>query len=187
MLNQSLLVVKQKLEQHLKNRFGLQENIVVLNPLVEPDGSAPQKNQNKMVITLINLVQETNKQYSAGHQRRGQSVIKVNPALYFNLYVLFTASFDDYEEALKFLNATIGFFQANISLNCTSELKAAGVMTLKFDIEDATHNELHSLWSAMGAKYRPSIMYKVRSVSIQSDEIKTVVPEIQQVNAEVQP
>lgn len=170
------------------NRFGLDESITVLNHLVNQDGSYPQKNQNKMVITLINLDYDTNKQYQdTQHKARDNGIVKTNPAIQFNIDLLFTASFDDYEEALKFLNATIAFFQSHNSLNSkTTPDIPSGIKILNFEIENASYFEIHNLWSAMGAKYQPSIIYKVRHVTVQGNEIKSIVAAVTDVNAKVQ-
>jgi hypothetical protein len=180
MLNDSLIAVKRKLQQNLQNRYSLDDDIVVLNQLVEQDGSGQQQNKNKIVITLLNLSQETTKQYINSNKKQLDSTfIKTNPALTFNLYVLFTACFDDYEETLKFLNSTIAFFQANQSVSLSSSQAGTEQFnTLRFEIENASHHEMHNLWSAMGAKYRPSILYKVRYVTIQSDELQKIVPQV---------
>lgn len=175
MLHTALKTVKNKLEQYLANRFGLDEHIVVLNQLVEHDGKSPQKNQNKMVITLINLDHETNKQYMSNMQRGvDNAYAKVNPSILFNMDLLFTAHFDDYEESLKFLNTTITFFQANNSLNHqnTPELPD-DIKMLNFEVENSSYREIHNLWSAMGAKYKPSIIYKVRSIQIQANQTES--------------
>lgn len=189
MIKTALVFIKQQLDQQLVNRFSLDESIVILNHLLEPDGGVPQKNQNKMVITLINLDHETAKQYYGGQLRTpGGNITKVNPALHFNADLLFTANFDDYEEALKFLNATIGFFQANNSFNSkTTPDIPAPIKMLNFDIEKSTYAEIHNLWSAMGAKYQPSIIYKVRHLTIASDEVKAIVTSVTDLAVGVQP
>lgn len=188
MIHNALTIIKNKLEQNLINRFGLDERIVVINGLVEHDGQVPQKNQNKMVLTLINLEEETNKQFIGGQQKFSGSSAKINPAVVFNLVLLFTANFDDYEEALKFLNATITFFQANNSINTqnTPDL-TDGISKLNFDIETANYREIHSLWSAMGAKYQPSIIYKVRSLVIQAGQLVTERAQIKGISSGVTP
>lgn len=188
MIQAALVFIRRKLDQYLVNQFGLDENITTLNHLVNPDGSYPPKNKNKMVITLINLDYDTNKQYQ-DTQMRGMdnAAIKVNPAVQFNIDLLFTASFDDYEEALKFLNATISFFQSRRSFNAkTAADLPGGIKSLNFEIENASYFEIHNLWSAMGAKYQPSIIYKVRQVSIQKEDIQAIVSPITDVNASVQ-
>lgn len=187
MIHMALKAIKDKLELYLKVRFGLDQNIAILNQLVEHDGKELKQNQNKVVITLINLDHETNQQYIGSQQRSStSSFLNINPAIHFNMDLLFTAIFDDYEEALKFLNATISFFQANNSINNknTPELPA-GIKSLKFEIENSNYHQIHSLWSAMGAKYQPSIIYKVRHVTVQADQVATVSQSVSDVASNV--
>jgi hypothetical protein len=180
MLQTVLLFIKKKLDQALVNGFELDESITVLNHLLQQDGSFPEKNQNKMVITLINLDHETNKAYSANHHRlRDDSFAKTQPDTLFNVTLLFTASFGDYEEALKFLNATIAFFQATPSFNSkVTPGLPKGIKALNFDIENTSFSQTHNLWSAMGAKYQPSIIYKVRHVAVKCDQLEGVIPAV---------
>ncbi len=136
MINKALVFIKNTVNQNLKNHFVLDENIAVLNHLVEQDGSVPQKNQNKMVLSLINLEHETNQPYAGRYRHLNSSRIEsVSPAVRFNMDLLFTASFDDYEESLKFLNSTIEFFQANSSLNRSSNSDIPdGIDMLNFEV-----------------------------------------------------
>ena len=189
MLEAALIFIRKKLDQHFVNYFGLNESATVLNHLIDPDGSVPQKNQNKMVITLINLEHETAKQFYGGQKNvGGDSSGKVYPAIHFNLDILFTASFDDYEESLKFLGETIAFFQANQSFNSRNMPDIpTGITMLNFEIESASYFETHNLWSAMGAKFQPSIIYKVRHIGIQSDEVRVKYQKIGDVQSGVNP
>lgn len=72
----------------------------------------------------------------------------------------------------------IPYFHSNIMLQADSSHKQ-GTASLRFVIENASHNVMHNLWSAMGGKYRPSTLYKVRYVRIQSNELKGVNTEVQ--------
>ena len=78
---------------------------------------------------------------------------------------------DDYNETLKFINATILFFQANpfFNANSTSSFPAE-LGKLEYEIERISYHEMHNLWSAMGAKYQPSVIYKLRLVTLQANE-----------------
>ncbi len=176
MIQTALVFIKKKLDQHLVNHFNLDESVAVLNHLVGQDGSYPQKNQNKMVITLINLDYDTFKPFQNASQRtQDNNFVKINPPVQFNVDLLFTACFDDYEEALKFLTATIAFFQSNNTFNLKSTPDIPdGITMLNFEIEKTSYFEIHNLWNAMCAKYQPSIIYKVRHISIQNSEIKAV-------------
>lgn len=188
MIDVSLAFVRQVLDQYMVTSFAQEPGTVVLNNLTSPDGGMPPKNQNKLVLTLVNLEYETNRQYYGG-LRPGQEVLaRVNPALLFNLDVLVSANFDDYGEALKLLTATIAFFQEHLALTRDSyPLMPVGLNMLKFEIENSPSTKTHNLWTALGAKYLPSIIYKIRHVAIQSDQIKSLSSPVQSISAAAAP
>jgi len=174
MIDVSLAFVRQVLEQYLVTNCGQDTGIVVLNNVVDASGNIPQKNHNKIVITLVNLEFETNKQFYGGMRSDGEQFSRVNPALFFNLDILLSASFDTYTEALKLLTASIGFFQENYNFNReNSPLLPYGMSALKFEIENSPSSQTHNLWTALGAKYLPSIIYKIRHVAVQSGQVKS--------------
>jgi len=188
MIDAALIYIEQTLDRYLINHLGLDHSTVILNNLVDGLGNPPSKNQNKIVITLINLEHETSKQFYGGQRRDNGNVDNVNPDVYFNLDILIAANFDAYDEALKFLTATIYFFQANNSFNRKNSPKLPeGIVALNFEIENSPYAKTHNLWSALGAKYQPSIIYKIRHVCVQAEQIKGTVSEIQGVDGSVSP
>ncbi|NOQ27730.1 MAG: DUF4255 domain-containing protein [Bacteroidales bacterium] len=174
MINKALIFVKNTLDQNLRNNFELNESVVVLNSLVSGNEEKISKiNQNKMVISLINVEQEIQQPFNTRHNSVNKTgYTDVNQAVNFNLDLLFTACFDDYEEALKFLTATISYFRANSSLTSSNSSNIPqGISKLELDMKTINYNETDSLWSAMGAKYQPSIIYKLRLLSVQASGI----------------
>jgi hypothetical protein len=63
MIDEALSYLKDILDQQLRNQFDIAGNMVVLNNLVDSSGGLPLKNQNKLVLTLINLEHETSKPF----------------------------------------------------------------------------------------------------------------------------
>lgn len=180
MINKALQFTSTTLDQFLKNRFSLDETKVILNKLIDSDGQIPSVNQNKVIITLINVERETTKAYNSwNHQISDGSFINVNPAERFNLDILVSANFDDYNETLKFLNAVILFFQINTSLSVNSSSAIPkGLNKLEFDIEKLSYQQMNNLWSAIGAKYQPSVIYKMRLLTIQGFEAEGFVGDV---------
>ncbi len=172
MIQKALQFTSQTLDQFLKNRFELSENKVILNAIVEGNGSMPQVNQNKVVMSLINIEWETVKPFYVRNQKLSNgSFSSINPTERYNLYILITANHDDYQETLKFLNTSILFFQTHPSIDSSSNSNLPkGINKLDFEIEKIDYYQMHNLWSAMGAKYQPSVIYKMRLVSIQANE-----------------
>lgn len=189
MLQKALEFTRDVLDQFLRRKFALTDKVVVINNVISPNGDIPQENQNKLVISLLNIEQETNKQFYGRNQRNQTGDFSdVNPEQRYNLDVLFSSNFQDYSETLKILNATLSFFQAynTIDRGVFSNLPK-GMNRLDFDIEQISYHQMHSLWSAMGAKYQPSIIYKLRLISVQSDQTIRVLPEIVSATNNVQP
>ncbi len=174
MMDVALSFIKRVLDQYLMNAFQLADSVVILNGLVDANGNMAHENKNRIVLSLIHLEWETNKAYFGGQRREMELIHQINPPVLLNLDILVSAIFDDYPEALKFLSHAIAFFQANPSLTRSRypELPEA-FSTLKIEIENSSYGKAFELWSALGAKYQPSIIYKVRHVLIQSGEIQT--------------
>lgn len=172
MIGNALQFTASVLDQFIKNKFGLDESKVMLNCLIEANGSIPQRNQNKVVLSLINVEKETNIPFYAYNQLAGSKVsLDINPEQRFNLDLLISANFDDYNETLKFLDVILLFFQAHPCLNAKSfPLMPSGLSKLEFDVEKITYREMQNLWTAMGAKYQPSVIYKLRLITIQANE-----------------
>ena len=189
MIEQSLLFVKNTLDQFLKNRFDLSDDIVLINNITEADGSIPQSNQNKVVISLINIEQETNQPfYNKVKKLPNGSFVDTTPSDRFNLDLLITSQFDDYKETLKFLNASILFFQGNQSIESSSYSNLPkGINKLSFVLEQLDYTQMHNLWSAMGAKYIPSVVYKMKLIDIQASEISRVTSAVTETSIEVTP
>jgi hypothetical protein len=180
MISKALQFTADVLDQFLKNRFGLDESRLVLNGVVEPNGNVPLINQNKIVMSLVNIEKETNKPFYVQQQRLSDgSYSEFNPDERFNLLILISANFDKYVEALKFLDGAILFFQINVRLDASRfSNMPPGLQKLEFELEKVNYHQMHGLWTAMGAKYQPSMIYKVRLVTYQGQETKTIVPAV---------
>ncbi|WP_417799588.1 DUF4255 domain-containing protein [Tenacibaculum sp.] len=181
MIFKSLQFTSNMLNQFLKNKFGLSDDVVVANNIIDQKGAVPIENQNKVVITLIHIGQETVKSfYSRNNQSKNGNYVHKPLEERYNLYILISPNFEDYNEVLKFLNASIQFFQIHTALDAnTSSSIPKGISRLEFEFEKGDgYQQMHNLWSALGAKYQPSVIYKMKLISISSNEIKGFTSEI---------
>lgn len=180
MLKNALTHIKNQLNQYFKRTFAITEEIAVLSNIVEQDGSVPTLADNKLIISLVNIEHETRVQTIPA---RNGGFSGVNPKhaapIHLNLYVMFSANFasGNYEEALKFLSHTITFFQKNpvFTRQSTPDLDPA-ISKLILDIENLNVKDLSSLWSVISSKYIPSILYRIRMVTIDSGDVRSTVP-----------
>jgi hypothetical protein len=180
MIYKSLQFTSNILGQFLKSRFRLDEDKIVLNYLVDPDGSIPKMNQNKVVLSLINIEKETNQPFYIRNQKlETGNYSSFNPVERYNLDLLLSSNFDDYDESLKFLDAIVCFFQINNYLDASSSSSIPeGLTKLEFEYEKISYHQMHSLWTAMGAKYQPSIIYKMKLIKVQAHETVEILPAV---------
>ncbi len=182
MIGTTLQFVCDVLDQYIQHQFGLDETKVVLNGLIESGGTVPSGNQNMVVISLINIEKETAKAFYGRYQRQEDGNFSdVNPYERYNLDLLVSANFDNYKETLKFLSAVMAFFQAHPSLDTSSySSMPAGLPKLEFEIEKINYQDMQGLWTAMGAKYQPSVIYKMRFLTIQAAQVQRYTPAVTQ-------
>lgn len=189
MLEQAFNFTTSALNQFLSNRFGLDEHMAVSNAIVDATGNTPTDNQNKLVFSLINIEQETNKQFFNTVSRASNGAyVKGASSERYKLHVLLSAHFDDYRESLKFLNAGILFFQIHSVLSPTEYAISNGnIDKLEFEMENISFNEIHSLWNALGAKYQPSAVFRMRMITINSEQLTAFVPAVHQIETKAIP
>ncbi len=173
MIYESLSVVLNEINEHLGARIGLFEDRVVLSALINPDGSIPIGNENKVVATIVNVAREGIINQSGGGGGLGGAFSHGKVPIKLNLYVMFTSSFDDsnYEESLKFLSHILSFFQyKNVFTPQNSDLDHR-VRQLHFEIAKLSFHELSNIWAYLGAKYAPSVVYLVRYIHFEEDYV----------------
>ena len=165
MIYQAISTISQVINDYLKNRFSIVEDKVVVSNLVNADGSVAVTEPDKIIISLANLQQET-----VSHRGKAGTNKPVN----LNLFILVSAHFEseNYVEGLRYLSGVISFFQANKTLNHanTPDLDN-GIEKLSFEIVNQDLQNLSHLWGSIGSKYMPSVLYKVRMVSIQDGDL----------------
>lgn len=165
MIYSVLNTISDKLNAYLKTRFGIAEDKAILSNIVNQSGNPAIAEVDKMVITLVNVQEETvsSRKNSSDYGRR---------PINLNMYVLISAYFDDnnYPEALKFLSACLSFFQANnvFSPANTPDLHP-NIDKLTFEIVNQDLQNQSHLWGTLGGKYMPSVIYKVRMITLKED------------------
>ncbi|CAL1518621.1 DUF4255 domain-containing protein [Chitinophaga sp. MM2321] len=180
MIYEALNCIIDEINNNLKRKLRINEDKVILSGLVNQDGSIAVQGENKMVVTLINVEKETTGISAAG-TRTGAAGTSSAPKVSINLYVLFTAYFssNNYAEALHFLSFTIAFFQSkNVFTHADTPTLSSGINKLVFEMESPGAEKLNNIWATLGAKYMPSVLYKVRMLNFDESIIKEYRPVI---------
>ena len=57
-----------------------------------------------------------------------------------------------------------------------------GINRLVFDMETLNYDQLNHAWGAIGIKYLPSVMYKMRMLVINNHIIQTKLPQVTKIS-----
>lgn len=184
MLDTSLVLIKNKLNEFLREKNDLDRNKAILSNMINQDGSIAVKGQNHVLLSVVNVEHETvistyNRYVPTGENKAGI----VNPPLHINIYVLVMCYFEgeNYTEGLKYLSYVLSFFQANYVFN-KHNLPGLdpGIDKLSFELCSINPSELSYMLSMTGAKYLPSAYYKVRMFTFQNYTIQQEVSLVSQ-------
>ena len=191
MINEALKFITEKLNIYLKTSFNLVVDGAILSNIVNADGSVPVNTHNKVVVTLINVEKETSTRHNGSFNSQvsnGSTATISYPPLFLNLDVLFSANFDLYEESLKFLSKTVLFFQSS-PVFTTKQYPdfPKDINKLIFDMEKLTYRESAHLYESLGAKYLPSVIYKMKMLCVDGDQITRQVAGISGTSQTVNP
>jgi len=183
LIEHALNVTTREINQFLKLRFDLNEEKAILGSLINQDGTVSIQDENKLILSLIDIQQETI--VKNGHWYRDVENRKTfkYPDLHLNLYLLVSAYFNplNYLESLRFLSSVISFLHAKPVFNNsnTPGLLNTDIDKLTFEIYHQDSNSKNNLWSTLGAKYMPSILYKVKMLTVEDVNTRQILDGIE--------
>jgi hypothetical protein len=181
MIDLALGALTSQLNQALRRSFGVAEDVAVLANILEPDGQVATLADNRIVVSLVNIERDTVAQRGSGGGSGLTRMARTPAPVNLNLSVMFAACFasGNYAEALKFISGTVGFFQSRpvFDRQNTPELDPR-IDRLALDIANLSVAELSNLWSILSGRYVPSILYRVRMVSVDLGQLSGQTPVI---------
>ena len=201
MISNALTHIEKRINEHFKNEF-TSDKMLVLSNLVNADGSVIDEVANKIVCCLVSLEEESTLKNGLNRTMNSKSgsFDKTPPILHFNMQLLFCANFTGiagYEEGLAYLSSLIRFFQTNRiikipgirqflpkeSISAKRNGASEGMNLLgptqriSFELCKLEYSELSHLWSAIGAKLMPFVVYMVGMISFdEAPLVSTIEP-----------
>ncbi|MCA9735646.1 MAG: DUF4255 domain-containing protein [Deferribacteres bacterium] len=156
------------------------EEAIVLSNIFNGEGKFAVS--EGLSLSIINIEEErvVKSQQSAFKMPNG-NVVHMNPEIKLNLYFIIAANFENYKTGLQFLSAAVRFFQArNVftrqnTPNLPEEVEKLIVEFFSINFEQQNH-----LWSVLGAKYLPSVVYRARLLTIQEGLVRDNQPAFSQ-------
>ncbi|MFT3933649.1 MAG: DUF4255 domain-containing protein [Chitinophagaceae bacterium] len=155
------------IRQQLVNK-GLQAGIGNISEIISDAANNPAN--ATVIISLINIEEDRISRDNKNFIRRDGGIIYKNPAVHLNLTLLFTSyrSTAAYGLSLQDIQNVVSAFQQQYVFEQTSEpaLAAAGIEKLILEMVSLNLQQLHEIWSVLGSKYYPSVVYRMRMVVI---------------------
>ena len=133
-------------------------------------GNAVNNNAD-IIVSLINVEENRVSRDPRNYIKSGTELLLKNPPVHLYLTLLFTAtrSGDAYGPALQNLQRVIQFFQGKYVFDhSNTQGMDAGIEKLILEMVSINLEQLNHLWSILGGRYQPSVVYKMRMVTIDS-------------------
>jgi hypothetical protein len=187
MIHEALRFLVAQLNEYLYNKMG-EPSLVIRTRLVTSSGSEVDYSTNRVICQLVNVEEE----------RIGKAQVPLappvgtgfpvrNPEIRLNLSILFTSICGDatpgdpendsqYEVSIKMLSYVIQFFQYRHYFTTeNSPSLPSSIENLVVELYPVTLENQNYLWASLGAKYRPSVVYKVRLITVFEDTFSDIV------------
>ena len=179
MIDKALTFLNNQVNEYINVKTNF-TNIVKLTSIVDQEGSVLLP-VNTIGMTLVNVEEERlAKAQSPYRSSSSGSMTVLNPEIKLNLFVLFAAHPDIeaglttnlYFQGLNQLSYVVQFFQGKYLFNHQNSPELdAKIERLAIDLYTLPIEQQNYLWAAIGAKYMPSVLYRVRLVTVQQDSL----------------
>ncbi|HEX8327289.1 MAG TPA: DUF4255 domain-containing protein [Hymenobacter sp.] len=182
MIDHALAFLRDELSSYLNELYRLPDKAVLAAPAQQ--GGAPMTD-NVISIALVNIEPETALRNAPPERLNSEEFQLQSPALKLNLKVLFATHFTDYAESLKFLTATLSFFQGRGVFTPQNSPRLKSFDRLVVELEPTTYQEWSFLAGMFGTKHTPSAVYKVRMIIIQDGTVQKRPPVVRSVGTDL--
>jgi hypothetical protein len=191
MIETAIRLIASELDQSLRRRGQGGPQPIIVSNLVDSGGGAVPDTIDKVAVFLVNIEREVVPARGLRPIDRGADRIGLTPApVYLNLLVMFAANYSGstYGEALKVIASTIAFFQGRpVFTHANTPTLDDGIEQLTIEIENLNTTDLSNLWGIIGGRYLPSVLYRVRMIAIDSEQLETQPRRVETTTATVAP
>ncbi len=167
MIDKALTVLTGQLNAFLNARFGSDgTDRASLGPV--PDQSKDASPAHPLTLSLVRIEEERVVKTQTATRKRDGQIEEVQPDIKLNLFLLVVAHGTSYADALKFLSATVSFFQSRPVFDRTnSPGMDESLEKLLVELHSQTFEEQNQLWGTLSLRYLPSVLYRVRMLILQ--------------------
>ena len=161
MIKKILTHFDDRLDEYLRQRFPQPEGVAEAGFI----GNGPEERPCKLIVSLVNIEREAAGGISAGLSRSGSEYMRNYPSLLLNLDLMLAAVYDEkrYAESLSVLSETLLFIQSHPFFELDGQKYTVEIVTL-------SAQDINNFWTTLGGQYYPSVMCKLRRLTIDAQE-----------------
>jgi hypothetical protein len=165
MIDKVLNILADELNAYCNEKLQIQENIVVLSNITNPDGSVSPGIDNKIVFTLVSINEDIEfRNIPPGNTPK-------STLANLSLSVLFSACFgsNNYNEGLRYISVVMDFFrQKSIFIPANTTGMDTSIEKIAVQLLPMTKEDQYQLWSTLRTSYLPSVVYQIQAQIPQS-------------------
>jgi hypothetical protein len=176
LIGEALRLIVRELDSALQRQAPGGGSLAALTNLVDANGAAVPEAAEKVAVFIVNISREDIPTRSPRVMPgNGQNFTQQQPPVHLSLQVMCAANFSGstYDEALKRISGTVEFFQGCplFTAQNTPGLPD-GIAQLTMEIENLDAADLSHVWTIHGGRYLPSVLYRMRVLSIDAGRIE---------------
>ena len=189
MIDAAFALLNNQLAAYIESMGGDKLDVIMANIAAIDAANSNLDLERKVILSLVNIEEEAALKNAGPIYRNVKTLNYVNPPIYLNLYLLITAHYEKYEDALTRLSNVIQFFQGKNSFTLKNSPPNDMLLNpetyediqLHLEMFSLSFEQLNHLWGSLGGKQWPSVLYKVRLVKITENRITAQGPIIEEI------
>lgn len=177
MINETFRFLTDELNKYLTLKMGTtaEARVVLGNVARAYDADNPTGTDpiiNRAILSLVNIEEDRVAKQQENFVKTDISVKYKSPPLHLNLYVLISVNRNSYTQSLTWLGHILQFFQfQNVFTPVTHPSLDIRILKLIVEQYNLNFEQVNHLWSTLGGKYLPSVMYKVRQIQLDEEMV----------------
>ncbi len=202
MIRTALEFIKKELDAYIADReqdnaaYPLGSNVAL--PALDSPGGTITLDAAAHITLLMIGVEEERREGKRPHylQTSDSDFLKLNPPVELELSLLFGAHQTHYPTALRDISDVAAFFQSNpvfdaerfpalnASVTAPDLFPWRLIERLSFRLHNLSFEQQNNLWSMLGLKYMPCLVYKVNMITVFDRKSKDKMPAVKEFSIE---
>ena len=175
MLGTTLSFLADEVNAHLVKCTGTALGAVSVGALCDDRGLWVQA-MDTTRLTLFQIEEDSAAHHQLPPMLTATGAREGSPPLQLNAVLLFAVRFQQYEQALGTLSLILGFFHARpVFTQASSPALPDGLEKVVIELLSYGPEQMSQMWSCLGAKHLPSLVYRLRMV-VRQEQQRTTVP-----------